>query len=289
MEGVTMEGSLQWMREQSRKKMFQNFFAELLGTFILVLMGDGAIAQHVLSKGARGDFGNVSLGYGLALMIGITVSGGVSGGHLNPAVSLAMWVLGKMSRRGLFIYWAAQYIGAILASGVLLAVYSDAVHEFEGNSGNLTLATAGIWASFPSPNISATQAAVDQVVGTAVLLVIILAVTDSKNMNIPQHLVPLYIGLGLASIHMSLALNAGCAINPARDLGPRLFTAIAGWGTTPFTAANYWFWIPWILPHLGAMVGVVVYMVILIGHSEPNNNGEGEKNLEEIKVRTQKP
>jgi len=152
-----MEGSLQWMREQSRKKMFQNFFAELLGTFILVLMGDGAIAQHVLSKGARGDFGNVSLGYGLALMIGITVSGGVSGGHLNPAVSLAMWVLGKMSRRGLIIYWAAQYIGAILASGVLLSVYSDAVHEFEGNSGNLTLATAGIWASFPSPNISATQ------------------------------------------------------------------------------------------------------------------------------------
>ena len=169
-----------------------------------------------------------------------------------------MWVMGNISRKSLFIYWAAQYVGAFLASDLLLSVYNDAVHQYKGETGNLTMTTAGIWTNYPSFHLSLTQAAVDQVVGTAVLLVIILGVTDSKNMNIPVYLAPLYIGLGLTAIHMSLALNAGCAINPARDLGPRLFTAMAGWGSTPLTAAHHWFWIPWLLPQLGAMVGVVI-------------------------------
>jgi len=205
------------------------------------------------------NFLSIAFGYGFGLMIGILASGGVSGGHLNPAVTLAMAVLKKCRWIQLPIYWAAQYLGAFLASALLYGNYAD----FIGSQGGKTLETAGIFASFPSDVPSTVTLAFDQLIGTAMLLIIILAVTDDKNMKVPQGMVPLYIGLGLTAIHLSFALNAGCAINPARDFAPRIFTAIAGWKEVPFTAFNYFFWIPWIMPHIGSVVGAAIYMVFV--------------------------
>ena len=163
-------------------------------------------------------------------MIGILVSGGVSGGHLNPAVTLSMAVLKKCSWIQVPIYMLAQYLGAFLASAVLYGIYADAI---AGNGGKIA-GTAGIFASYPHPNTCANTSdvgpncwepssvtlAFDQILGTGLLLIIILAVTDEKNMNVSSGLVPLLIGLGLAAIHNSFGLNAGSAINPARDFAP---------------------------------------------------------------------
>ena len=100
--------------------MARQFLAEFLGTFLLVLFGDGAIAQHV---GQGNDFLCVALGYGLALMIGILATGGVSGAHLNPAVTLSMAVVGKLKIVLVPVYMIAQYLGAFVASVILYANY----------------------------------------------------------------------------------------------------------------------------------------------------------------------
>ena len=153
-------------------------------------------------------------------MIGILVSGGVSGGHLNPAVTLSMAVLRKCSWIQVPIYMLAQYLGAFLAAAVLYGIYADGIN----GAGGKVPGTAGIFASYPYSGgewePSSVTLAFDQILGTALLLIIILAVTDDKNMNVSSGLVPLLIGLGLAAIHNSFGLNAGCAINPARDFSP---------------------------------------------------------------------
>jgi len=248
----------------------REFLAEMLGTFALVIFGDGAIAQVVLGNAGQGStffggFLNISLGYGLALMIGICISGGVSGGHLNPAVTVAMAAIQKLKPIKVPIYMAGQYLGAFLAALVLWGNYADAINmvEEEGYSDK----TMGIFASYPSfAETSTVTLAMDQMLGTALLLIIILAVTDDNNMNIQSSLVPITIGLGLTAIHLSFGLNAGCAINPARDFSPRLLTFIAGW-ENPFKASNNWFWIPWLLPHVGAVIGAGLYTVMVGLHN----------------------
>merc|ERR1719347_1524337 len=247
----------------------REFLAETLGTFALVLFGDCAVAQVVLGNAARGDqffggFLNISLGYGLALMIGICISGGVSGGHLNPAVTLAMAAVKNIKPLQIPVYMAGQYLGAFLAALVVWGEYADAIKMVE-ESDDYTSTTMGIFGSypfFPLEQVSTLSLAMDQMLGTAMLLIIILAVTDNNNMKISSSLVPLSIGLGLTAIHLSFGLNAGSAINPARDFSPRLLSLLAGYEDV-FQVAKSWFWIPWLLPHLGGLAGAAIYRVMV--------------------------
>jgi MIP family channel proteins len=241
--------------------LLRQFLAELLGTFLLVVFGDGSIAQYAFLDPPHKSFLSVCFGYGFGLMIGILVSGNVSGGHLNPAVTLALACVKKCKWICVPVYWAAQYLGAFLGAAVLYGVYADGID----NNGGKTVANAGIFASYPNDVGTLTQVA-DQVFGTALLLVIILAVTDKRNMNVSSGLIPLLIGLGLAAIHISFAYNAGCAINPARDFSPRLLTLVAGFGGEVFTKANSFFWIPWVMPHVGGILGALVYFFMVEVH-----------------------
>jgi len=262
---------------ENTNQYLREFLAETLGTFALVLFGDCAVAQVVLGNAARGDlffggFLNISLGYGLALMIGICISGGVSGGHLNPAVTLAMAAVKNIKPLQIPVYMAGQYLGAFLAALVVWGEYADAIKMVEG-SDNYTSTTMGIFGTYPSfplEQVSTLSLAMDQMLGTAMLLIIILAVTDNNNMKISSSLVPLSIGLGLTAIHLSFGLNAGSAINPARDFSPRLLTLLAGWNE-PFKAFDYWFWIPWLLPHVGGLVGAVIYKAMVGIHCQDSD------------------
>lgn len=266
------------MFKMETNQYVREFLAETLGTFALVLLGDGAVAQVVLGKNSRNDdffggFLNICFGYGLALMIGICISGGVSGGHLNPAVTLAMAAIKKLKPIQIPIYMAGQYLGAFLAALVLWGDYADVIKLAESvqspqNSTAYSGVTLGIFASYPSfplTEVTTVSLAMDQMLGTALLLVIILAVTDEHNMKITTGFIPIIIGLGLTSIHLSFGLNAGSAINPARDFSPRVLTLLAGWND-PFKAANSWFWIPWLLPHLGGLIGALLYQFMVAVH-----------------------
>jgi MIP family channel proteins len=235
--------------------------AEFLGTFVLIAFGAGSVAQVVLSGQAAGTYLSISLAWGLAVTMGIYVAGGVSGAHLNPAVSLALAVRGDLPWSKLGPYALAQTTGAFAGAAFVFAVYREAFDHFDGGLRQVTgpLGTAGIFATYPQPFLSTRGGFLDQVAGTALLLLAVLAIGDRKNQAPSPGTAPLVVGALVAVIGMSFGYNSGYAINPARDLGPRLFTALAGWGPDVFRAGNYWFWIPLVAPCLGALAGTFVY------------------------------
>jgi MIP family channel proteins len=246
--------------------------AEFLGTFVLIVFGVGVVAQFVLGGGANGQYLSVNLSWGLAVTMGIYVSAGISGAHLNPAVTLALALLRGFSWGKVGPYIAAQFAGAFLASALVFVTYREALDHFDGGVRQISgpLGTAGIWATYPQPFLSAFPGGViDQIVGTALLVGVIFALSDARNFAPPQRLAPVLVGLLVVLIGATFGYNAGYAINPARDLAPRLFTAIAGWGSGVFTAANGWWWVPVVGPCIGGVLGGYVYDLLIANHHPP--------------------
>jgi MIP family channel proteins len=193
------------------------------------------------------------------------VAGGISGAHLNPAVTLALAVHRRFAWRKVLPYCAAQLAGALVASAIVFFTYHEALDHFDG--GTRTLETAGIWATYPQDYLTTFPGGfVDQVVGTALLILVIFAVGDQRNVALPAALGPMVVGASVLLIGMTYGLNAGYAINPARDFGPRLFTFLAGWGNEVFTAHDHWWWVPIVGPCCGAVLGGWVYDLLIARH-----------------------
>jgi MIP family channel proteins len=241
--------------------MVRELLAEFLGTFLLIVFGLAVVAQVVLSRQSAGTTLSINLGWGLAVMIALYASGGVSGGHLNPAVTLALAVHRGFPWAKVVPYTLAQVSGAFVASAVVYVTYREALMAFDSGVRAVAgpTATAGIWATYPQPFLSTTGGLIDQIVGTALLMAGVFAVTDQRNIAPPTIAVPALVGALVLLIGVSLGFNAGYAINPARDFGPRLFTALAGWGSEVFTAANGWWWVPIAGPIIGAVLGGFLY------------------------------
>ena len=248
-----------------RETLMRELGAEFLGTFILIMFGAGVVAQNVLSQGRNGSYLAINLGWGLGVAMGIYVAGGVTGAHLNPAVTLALAVRRGFSWDKVIPYSIAQTAGAFAAAALVFLTYREAFTAFDGGMRSVTgtHATAGIFATYPQPFLSNTGGLVDQIVGTALLVLIICAITDARNLAPTGNVAPLMIGLLVVVIGMCFGFNAGYAINPARDLGPRLFTFVAGWGAEVFRAGNHWFWVPILGPLIGGVAGAVVYDLLI--------------------------
>ena len=236
--------------------------AEFLGTFVLIVFGVGVVAQTVLSKGAAGSPLAINISWGLAVAMGCYVAAGVTGAHLNPAVSLALAVHRRFPWRKVAPYAAAQMAGAFAASAVVFVTYREALNAFDGGIRQVAgpFGTAGIWATYPQPFLTGFPGGVvDQVVGTALLVAVIFAITDTRNSPAPAGLAPVIVGLLVVLIGATFGFNSGYAINPARDFAPRLFTAVAGWGSEVFRAGNGWWWVPIVGPSIGAVAGGWLY------------------------------
>ena len=245
--------------------------AEFLGTFILIMFGVGVVAQTVLSRGANGSFLAINIGWGLAVMLGVYAAGGVSGAHLNPAVTLALAVTRGFSWSKVVPYTMAQMAGAFVASAVVFVTYYDAFNAYDSGVRQVAgdQGTAGIFATYPQPFLSVMGGFIDQVVGTALLMAGVLAVTDQRNNAAPGWLTPVLVGGIVIAVGVAFGFNAGYAINPARDFGPRLFTAVAGWGGGVFTAGSGWWWVPIVAPCVGAIVGALAYDALVAKHHPP--------------------
>ncbi|XP_066509329.1 aquaporin-9-like [Hoplias malabaricus] len=267
-----------------KQDIIKEFLAEILGTFVLILFGCGSVAQAVLSRGALGEPLTIHIGFTTGVMLAVYMAGGVSGAHVNPAVSLAMVVLGKLSLKKFPVYVAAQFIGAFAGSCAVFGLYYDALMDYTNGALVVTgeNATANIFASYPSKHLSVLNGLIDQVVGTGALVLCILAIVDKKNMGAPKGMEPLIIGLTILAIGVSMGLNCGYPINPARDLSPRLFTAVAGWGMDVFRAGGCWWWIPVVGPMVGAVVGAVTYFLLIeLHHPEPEKQNKEENNVKD--------
>ncbi|XP_040575888.1 aquaporin-3 isoform X1 [Lepeophtheirus salmonis] len=240
----------------------REFFSEFIGTLIFITIGIGTVAQVTLSgilKSPAGTFISTNWGFGFAIMIGMMVSGKISGGHMNPAVTIAFAIFGKLKPwHKCFHYMFAQYLGAFFGSALVYITYYEAFQE-----AGINIDTAKIFATYPAPHISAPGIVLDEFVGTALLLMSVCAIIDKKNLNIPAFFHPFLIGLVVFVITMSFSFNAGAALNPARDLGPRLFTAVFGWGLDPFSYAKHFWMTPILATHAGAIIGVLIYQTFI--------------------------
>jgi len=235
--------------------------AEFLGTLVLILFGTGVVAMVVLFPSTspaaivHGGYTNLTLGWGLAVTMGIYVSGKISGGHLNPAVTLAMAVFRGFSWRKVVPYSLAQTGGAFCAAALVYRNYLPAFHQVDPQLER----TAGVFTTFPAFPSWPQAGFLDQVIGTALLLLLILAITDEFNAPPGANLAPAMIGLVVVAIGMSFGGMHGYPINPARDFGPRLFTAIAGFKNNGLTDGLHVWWIPVIAPLVGGLLGAAVY------------------------------
>lgn len=245
--------------------------AEFLGTFVLIVFGVAVVAQVMFGDGNSGEYLSINIGWGLGVTMGVYVAGGITGAHINPAVTLAMAVHRGFPWAKVLPYVVAQVAGAFAASAVVYAVYHEALNNFDG--GVRGLETAGIWATYPQPYLSNIPGGlVDQIVGTAMLVGCILAIVDQRNTAVQANMAPVVIGALVLLIGMTFGHNCGYAINPARDFGPRLFTAVAGWGSQVFTANNYWWWIPIVGPLIGGVIGGFVYDQLITRFHPPEED-----------------
>ncbi|NXS93017.1 AQP10 protein, partial [Jacana jacana] len=219
-----------------RNQLVRECLAELLAVFVLILITLSGSAQVVTTSETRGNFLSAYLAGALAVMVAIYTAGGVSGAHLNPAFSFAMCLLEQFPWWKFPIFVAVQTLGAFISSGAVYALYYDAIWHY--SNGTLSTSgpreTASIFATYPADYVSITNGFVDQVIGTAVLIVGLLAIMDTRNKAVPKGLEPVVVALLVFSIEVSMGSNCGCPMNPARDFGPRLFTYMAGWGAEVF-------------------------------------------------------
>jgi len=259
--------------------------AEFLGTFVLIVFGVGVVAQVVLGDGTAGEYLSINIGWGVAVALAVYTAAGVSGAHINPAVTIAVAVHRQFPWSKVLPYIVAQFAGAILASFVVFVVYHEALDaycnahhvalEVPGVS-NVTAPTAQIWATYPREFADKTfltsfpGGLLDQILGTALLVLIVFALGDEKNAAPKSNLAPALVGATVLLIGMTFGYNAGYAINPARDLGPRLFTYFAGWGSDVFTTGDNWWWVPIVGPLVGGVVGGYVYDVCITRHHPPD-------------------
>lgn len=241
----------------------QEFLAELFGTMVLIIFGCGVVAMVVLfastdpkipNQVVFGGYTNITLGWGFAVLMGIMVSAGVSGAHLNPAVTIALAATKRFPWAKVPHYLAGQFIGAFLGAAIVFAVYYAKWVQFDPAFEH----TAGVFATFPAvPGF--WPGFIDQVVGTALLLALILAIGDQNNNATGGTWTALAVAFAVMAIGISLGSMHGYAINPARDLAPRLFAVLAGFKNNGLTDGSGIWVVPVLGPIVGGLLGAFMY------------------------------
>ncbi len=227
--------------------------AEFVGTLVLILFGNGVVAMNVLFD--KGGYTNITLAWGLAVTMGIYIAGKVTGAHLNPAVTLAMAVWRGFPWRKVLPYFIVQTAGAFVAAAL---VYWNYRPQFLTVDPTLER-TAGVFTTFPAFPLQLSAGLLDQTIGTALLLLMIFAITDDRNTPPGANMTPLMVGLVVVVIGMAFGGMHGYAINPARDFGPRLWTVVAGFKNNGLTDGSMVFWVPIVGPLLGGVLGAGIY------------------------------
>ncbi|GGQ37196.1 glycerol uptake facilitator protein [Actinomadura coerulea] len=252
--------------------------AEFAGTLILILFGVGVVAQVVAASGlgdpqSLGDHNSIAWAWGFGVTLGVYVAARTSGGHLNPAVTLALAVFKGFPWRRVLPFWFAQTLGAFVAALIVRWDYTEILAKFDPGH---TLKTQFVFSTLPgngSLPIGTWGAFRDQVIGTAILLFLVLALTDLRNAPPLANLAPLIIGLVVVAIGMAFGSAAGYAINPARDFGPRLAQYITGYDTAwRDQYGDLYFWVPIAAPLIGGVLGAGLYL-LLVGHHLPEEEG----------------
>ena len=242
--------------------------AEFAGTMILILLGCGVVAQVVTApEGGLGDHDSIAWGWGLGVTLGVYVAARRSGAHLNPAVTVALAAFQGFNWRKVVPYSLAQTAGAFVAALIVRASYADLISAIDPEH---TIKTQGIFSTLPGNGagpVSIPTAFLDQVVGTAILVFVIFALTAAWNNPPLANMGPLVVGLLVVGIGMAWGANAGYAINPARDFGPRIASLMTGYSGAMYDQhGNLYFWLPIIAPLMGGLIGGFLFKLLIEDH-----------------------
>ncbi|XP_032061412.1 aquaporin-7-like [Aythya fuligula] len=271
-----------------RSPTIRELLAEALGMYILMVFGLSSVAQVVLGKGEFGQYVSINLAFGIGVTLGIHAAGGISGAHLNAAITIMHCILGNLPWRKLPAYLLGQFLGSFLAAATVFGTYYDILYDY--SKGNFTVtgptATASIFSTYPHPCMSLLGGFFTEFMATVMLILGILVIHDEKNNAALKGTQAMLTGILVLGIGMGMGMTTGYAINPSRDLPPRIFTAIAGWGVDVFTAGNYWWWIPVVAPILGSLVGSLVYKLFVDIHNQSVPESGNEKGQPAIETST---
>jgi len=251
-----------------KKAFLGELIAEAVAVFIIIALGDSVAAMYSLYDPSpyQQAYWGVCIAWGLAVTIAIYSTASVSGCHANPAVTLALAMFRGFSWRKVMPYCVAQVVGGFCGAAIVYQLFSPVIDAFNV-AHNLTRAAggaAGVFFTHPGNAVVPMHAFSDEIILTAILVFGIFAITEQYNEQAPgANSGALIIGLLVATIGASMGYLEAWAINPARDLGPRIFAFVAGWGASAFPSpGNYW-WIPILAPLLGGVAGGGAYQLLI--------------------------
>lgn len=283
---------------QKFRHAFRELFAEFLGVFVLIMFGDGVVAQKVLSKETAGNYTTIALSWAAAVFLGYCVSAGISGAHLNPGVTLSAAVYRKFPWRKVPGYVIAQFFGGYCGALLMYGTYIESFDDFEGGRHIRTVtgdhATAGIFCTYAQPFLSTKAQVVSELVASALLQLGIFAMTDPHNAPLGAAF-PFGLFVLIYAIGSSFGYQTGYAINLARDFGPRLASKTVGYSNEVFDVYHHYFWVPLVIPLIGCLLGGFVYdLFIYQGLDSPLNQrdfgvGERIEHIREFKLKDMKP
>lgn len=243
--------------------------AEFVGTFLFLFLGMGCVGGLVLAGASYGQW-EISIIWGISVALAVYLTAGVSGAHLNPSVTVALWLFACFDRRKVLPFIAAQMLGGFCAAAMAYAMYHSLFVDVEATANIVrgsqeSLAQAGVFSTYANPSVGFFQACLVEIVITAILLCLIMALTDDGN-GVPRGpLAPLLIGLVIAVIGGAFGPLTGFAMNAARDFGPKVFAFIAGWGEVAFTGGRDipYFLVPLFAPVIGGCLGAFIYRSLI--------------------------
>ncbi len=252
-----------------------DFVGEFIGTYLLVFFGCGSVTVAVLYSAFSGLF-QVAAIWGIGVTLAIYATRHLSCAHLNPAVSIAMVVAKRMHIGKLAAYLAGQFSGAFVAAAVLFLLFSSSITSFEASNAIIrgapeSIKTAMLFVEFyPNPSnslstvVSTAQAASAECVGTFLLVFLIFSLTEGCNIGRPDNaFAPVFIGLTVTIIICIIAPLTQAGLNPARDLSPRLFSYLAGWGRAAAPDNNFGLVVYVIAPIVGASIAAIFFTKIV--------------------------
>nr|G5CTG6.1 RecName: Full=Aquaporin-9; Short=AQP-9 [Milnesium tardigradum]AEP14563.1 aquaporin 9 [Milnesium tardigradum] len=264
-------------------KNIRDWLSEALSMFMYMsLLLGSAATGHFSGREDDALFGVIFQGF--SITFGIYIGGAMSGAIINPALTLAVALLGKISWRKCIVLQSAQYIGSFIASAVVYLIYNDSLDAF-GAGANFTATepgvfrkdVAGIWSTFPKTYLKERGAIFNQIFCSMLLTFGFLAISDYKNFRPSKGLFPIAVGLLVMTVFLAFSYSTGAAMNPARDFSPRLWSLIIGYGIEVFSYNQYeWFWIPWLMPYVGAMLGALIYQLLIGAQWSKGQKGESK-------------
>lgn len=267
-----------------QRPLFMCCIAEVIGTFILIFFGCGVVHVAVTLGAVSGIF-QAAMVWGLGVALAVYVIGGISGGHINPAITLAMAAWSPFPWNRVIPYWVSQLAGAMLAALCLYLMFADTISAYESaqgivRGGEASVVTASMYGEyFPNPtvelhagaanyaNVSPGAAAFMEIVCTGLLALCVFALTDDKNIVAPlSNLAPVLIGLTVAALVVVIGAQTQACLNPARDFGPRIVAYFAGWGEVAFPGprgAGPTLLVYLLAPLAGGLLGGALYTKVL--------------------------